>query len=84
MGQYYYFKHLKYGVNQKPIRANFGLPWMKSMEKLDETTQIKIFQQVIKDNGWKKEKICAIGDYGYTITYDPESEELEYSFEPKE
>lgn len=83
MGQYFYFKHQYGSINKKPLPWNFGLPWMKSLEKLEEQEQIKIFQKLIEINGWTKGDIFAIGDYGYTIIYDSESKTLSTEFDPE-
>ena len=83
MGQYFYFKHQYYGINKKPLPWNFGLPWMKSLEKLDEQEQIKVFKQVMLLNNWSKGDVYAVGDYGYTIIYDSESKTLSNQFNPE-
>jgi hypothetical protein len=83
MGQYFYFKHQTGSVNNKPLRWNFGLPWLKSFERLDEQEQIKIFKEVMELNHWKKGDVYAVGDYGYTIIYDSETNTLSNQFNPE-
>lgn len=84
MGQYYYFQHENGTINKKPLQWNFGLPWIKSLEKLDEMEQIKIFKDIMLMNNWKNGNVSAVGDYGYTIIYDSESNTIECEFEPKD
>jgi hypothetical protein len=84
MGQYFYFKHQYGTINKKPLPWNFGLPWMKSLEKLGEQQQLKIFKHVMELNNWLKGDVFAIGDYGYTIIYDSESDTLSSEFNPED
>ena len=84
MGQYFYFKHQYGTINKKPLQWNFGLPWIKSFEKLDEQEQIKIFKQIMEINHWIRGDIYAIGNYGYTIIYDSETGILSNQFDPED
>jgi hypothetical protein len=81
MGQYFYFFNSGGEINHKPLRHNFGLPWMKSLDRLDEDCQIQIFVEVIKDNNWDCEKCYAIGDNGTKLIYDTSNETVEITFE---
>jgi hypothetical protein len=84
MGQYFYFKHQNGSINKKPLPWNFGLPWIKSFERLDESEQIKIFKEICLLNNWKKGDVHAVGDYGYTLIYDSESKTIERQFNPED
>lgn len=83
MGQYFYFKHQKGEINKKPLPWNFGLPWIKSLEKLEDHEQIKIFQHIMLLNDWMNGDVSAIGNYGYTIIYDSESKTIQKEFNPE-
>jgi hypothetical protein len=77
MGQYFYFRDDTGMISKKSLRWNFGLSWIKSFERMDESEQIKIFKEVMELNGWKKGKISAVGDYGDIIIYDSESQTID-------
>ena len=46
-----------------PIKNNFGLPWAKNMQKMDDDQVMRTFQQIITDMKWDvNDDIMAIGD----------------------
>jgi hypothetical protein len=83
MGQYFYFKHQNGSINKKPLPWNFGLRWIKSFERLDESEQIKIFQEIMDMNTWKNGDVLAVGNYGDIFIYDSESNTIERDFNPE-
>jgi hypothetical protein len=82
MGQYFYFTNDDGEISKTPIQSNFGLPWMKSLERIDDLEKIKVFKEVIQKNFWLTKKVYAIGDYGYTIVYDTNGNFIETHFNP--
>jgi hypothetical protein len=84
MGQYFYFKHQNGSINKKPLPWNFGLPWLKSFDRLQESEQIKIFKEIINLNNWENGEVSAVGDYGFTLIYNPELNTIEDQFNPND
>lgn len=73
MGQYFYFHNATTGgVNQAPLPFNFGLPWVKGLDReYYSREEIKrMFLFVISANNWEAtDEIYALGDYNDKIDF---------------
>lgn len=66
MGQYFkFFNKTTNTESNVPIRNNFGLTWVKSLDRMEADEIRETFLQVITDNLWSElDDVVAIGDYG--------------------
>lgn len=70
MGQYFKFNNItRNEESQLPLPYNFGLTWIKGLDRYYSPTEInEIFDYVIKNNNWQEsDEILAIGDYGDVV-----------------
>ena len=71
MGVYFYFMNSSTGEESSvALECNYGLKWVAKFDYYSEKEQIKVFEEVIKGNGWStSDEIVAAGDNGTTLVF---------------
>jgi hypothetical protein len=71
MGAYFYFMNSTTREESSvELECNYGLEWVAKFDSYSEKEQIKVFEEVIKGNGWStSDEIVASGDNGTTLVF---------------